>query len=80
MPVALDFMKLILLIPMAAFIVYYDVRYRRIPNVLVLSLLIGGLTLNICFGGFSSVDESGRIRARFSADVFDPPVWGHGRR
>ena len=53
MPVSPDVMKLLLLIPMAAFIVYYDVRYRRIPNVLVLSLLIGGLTLNICFGGFS---------------------------
>jgi prepilin peptidase CpaA len=46
-------MKLLLLIPMAVFIVYYDVRYRRIPNVLVLSLLIGGLTINISFGGLS---------------------------
>src|SRR5215216_6330691 len=53
MPVPPDLMKLLLLIPMAAFIMYYDVRYRRIPNVLVLSLLIGGLTINISFGGFS---------------------------
>jgi prepilin peptidase CpaA len=53
MPVPPDVMRLLLLIPMAIFIVYYDVRYRRIPNVLVLSLLIGGLTLNICFGGLS---------------------------
>ena len=53
MPVPSDVMKLLLLVPMAAFIMYYDVRYRRIPNVLVLSLLIGGLTINISFGGFS---------------------------
>ena len=53
MPVPPDVMKLLLLIPMAIFIVYYDVRYRRIPNVLVLGLLIGGLTINIAFGGFN---------------------------
>ena len=53
MPVPPDVMKLLLLVPRAAFIMYYDVRYRRIPNVLVLSLLIGGLTINISFGGFS---------------------------
>jgi prepilin peptidase CpaA len=51
MPVPPDVMKLLLLIPIAVFIVYYDIRYRRIPNVLVLGLLIGGLTLNISFGG-----------------------------
>src|SRR5215813_1745666 len=53
MPVAPEFMRLLLLFPMAAFIMYYDVRYRRIPNVLVLGLLIGGLAINISFGGFS---------------------------
>ena len=53
MPVPPEVMKLLLLIPMAMFIIYYDVRYRRIPNVLVLGLLIGGLTINISFGGFN---------------------------
>lgn len=53
MPVSPDVMKLMLLIPMAVFIVYYDVRYRRIPNLLVLGLLIGGLTINISFGGLN---------------------------
>ena len=53
MPVPPEVMKLLLLIPMAIFIVYYDVRYRRIPNVLVLSLLIGGFTINISFGGLN---------------------------
>ena len=53
MPVHQEVMRLLLLVPMAVFIVYYDVRYRRIPNVLVLALLIGGLTINISFGGWS---------------------------
>jgi len=58
MPVAPDVMKLLLLVPMAVFIVYYDVRYRRIPNVLVLGLLIGGLTINISFGGWNGAISS----------------------
>jgi len=53
MPVPPEVMKLLLLVPMAAFIIYYDVRYRRIPNLLVLGLLIGGLTINISFCGLS---------------------------
>ena len=53
MPVAPEVMKLLLLVPMAVFIMYYDLRYRRIPNILVASLLIGGLTINISFGGVS---------------------------
>jgi len=53
MAVPPEVMKLLLLVPMAVFIIYYDVRYRRIPNLLVLGLLIGGLTINISFGGLS---------------------------
>ncbi|MEP6912252.1 MAG: A24 family peptidase [bacterium] len=41
----------ILFIPMAILITYMDVRYRRIPNELVLLTLIGGLALNTVFGG-----------------------------
>jgi prepilin peptidase CpaA len=41
----------ILLIPMAILITYWDVRYRRIPNQLVLLTLVGGLALNTIFGG-----------------------------
>jgi prepilin peptidase CpaA len=58
MPVAPEFMKLLLLVPMAVFIMYYDVRYRRIPNLFVACLLIGGLTINISFGGFSGALSS----------------------
>jgi prepilin peptidase CpaA len=58
MPVAPEVMKLLLLVPMAVFIMYYDVRYRRIPNLFVACLLIGGLTINISFGGFSGALSS----------------------
>ncbi len=41
----------LLFVPMAILITYMDVRYRRIPNKLVLVTLIGGLALNTIFGG-----------------------------
>ena len=42
----------LLIIPMAIAITYQDVRYRRIPNRLVLVMLLGGLALNTLFGGW----------------------------
>jgi prepilin peptidase CpaA len=50
--------NLIVLLPLAAIITYYDVRYRRIPNVLVLSALAGGLAVNAAIGGWSGVRAS----------------------
>jgi prepilin peptidase CpaA len=44
---------LILLVPLAIVIIYYDVRYRRIPNAFVLATLISGLAINTIFGGVS---------------------------
>ncbi|MBA3240876.1 MAG: prepilin peptidase [Acidobacteria bacterium] len=41
-----------LLIPLAFIITYYDVRYRRIPNLFVLATLISGILLNTFFGGW----------------------------
>jgi prepilin peptidase CpaA len=41
----------LLFIPVAIATVYMDVRYRRIPNSLVLIALVGGLTLNTVIGG-----------------------------
>jgi prepilin peptidase CpaA len=41
------------LIPLAVLIIYYDVRYRRIPNAFVLATLISGLTLNIATSGLN---------------------------
>ena len=45
-------MKLLLLVPLAVVVIYHDVRYRRIPNVVVLAALIAGLTINISYGGW----------------------------
>src|SRR5689334_9105557 len=39
------------LVPLAVIVIYYDVRYRRIPNPFVLATLITGLTLNFALGG-----------------------------
>ena len=58
MPVAAETMKLMLLAPMATFIMYYDVRYRRIPNALVLMTLIGGLAINTSLTGFQGTVSS----------------------
>ena len=41
----------LLFIPLAAAIIYKDVRYRRIPNKLVFATLVTGLSLNALFGG-----------------------------
>src|SRR6185369_12819340 len=51
MPVSPVVMKLLLLVPLAVSVTYYDVRFRRIPNKLVLAALIAGLTINISLGG-----------------------------
>src|SRR5919106_3017162 len=50
--------KLIVLIPLAASVIYHDVRFRRIPNMLVLTALIAGLTINTVFGGFRGLGNS----------------------
>jgi len=44
-------MKLILLAPLAIFVIYYDLKYRRIPNVLVLATLLAGISVNAALGG-----------------------------
>lgn len=41
----------LIFIPLAIAIVYMDIRYRRIPNKLVLLILLGGVTLNTIFDG-----------------------------
>ena len=51
MPAFHDFALAITFIPLAIVITYMDVRYRRIPNKLVLATLLGGLILNTVFGG-----------------------------
>jgi prepilin peptidase CpaA len=50
--------KLAVLIPLAATVIYHDVRYRRIPNVLVLTALMAGLAINIFFSGTQGLVNS----------------------
>lgn len=50
--------SLFLLVPLAIIIIYYDVRYRRIPNAFVLAALISGLTINATFGGLNGAISS----------------------
>jgi prepilin peptidase CpaA len=48
----------IFLIPLAALIIYYDVRYRRIPNAFVGGTLVVGLSLGIAFAGLNGFLDS----------------------
>jgi prepilin peptidase CpaA len=50
--------SLVVLVPLAIIIIYYDVRYRRIPNAYVLATLISGVTINTLFGGLSGAVSS----------------------
>src|SRR5262249_30503518 len=52
------FINIILLIPLAAVIIYYDVRYRRIPNVFVFCALISGLAANVVINGWRGLGAS----------------------
>jgi prepilin peptidase CpaA len=51
----LTILNISLFIPLAIAIAYYDVRYRRIPNRLVLATLVSGLILNSLFGGLAGL-------------------------
>lgn len=48
----------VLFIPLATWITYTDIRYRRIPNKLVLITLIGGLAVNAFFEGWPGLLNS----------------------
>lgn len=50
--------KLAVLVPLAASVIYQDVKYRRIPNLLVLSALVAGVGINIYFGGWQGLTSS----------------------
>src|SRR5687767_11274043 len=46
---------IVLLLPLAIIITYYDVRYRRIPNAFVLATLAGGIAINSIFSGLAGL-------------------------
>ncbi len=58
MPISPEAMKLLLLVPLATIVIYFDVRYRRIPNLLVLATLLAGLAINTGFGGLQGAITS----------------------
>ncbi len=51
-------MKLVLLAVLGPAVIYFDVRYRRIPNILVLATLIAGLAFNISVAGLDGALSS----------------------
>jgi prepilin peptidase CpaA len=61
----------LIFIPLAIAITYMDVKYRRIPNKLVLMILVAGLTLNTFFSGWHGLAASvGGLLLAFSAMFF----------
>ncbi len=61
----------LLFVPLAISIAYMDVRYRRIPNKLVLLTLISGIALNCFFGGWHGLlVSSGGLALAFSLMFF----------
>src|SRR5688500_19170384 len=58
MPIPIYAMKLLLLLPLAAIVIYYDVRFRRIPNLVVVAALVAGLCINTSFLGFTGTLSS----------------------
>ena len=50
--------NIILLLPLAIIIAYYDVRYRRIPNAFVLATLAAGVAINAMFSGLPGIAAS----------------------
>ncbi|HEX8502845.1 MAG TPA: prepilin peptidase [Pyrinomonadaceae bacterium] len=49
---------LVLLLPLTAIITYFDVRYRRIPNLFVLATLVSGLIINFMASGLGGLTAS----------------------
>jgi len=48
----------LLFMPLALAIIYMDIRYRRIPNKLVLATLVAGIGLNSIFRGWQGLASS----------------------
>ncbi len=49
---------LALLLPLTGVITYFDVRYRRIPNLFVVATLVSGLAINFTTGGLAGLRAS----------------------
>jgi len=58
MSITPEAVKLAALIPLTVAVTYNDVRYRRIPNLVVLTALIAGFAINISFQGWHGLTSS----------------------
>jgi len=58
MSITPEAIKLAVLIPLALTVIYHDVKYRRIPNMVVLSALVAGLVINTMVGGLPGLGNS----------------------
>ena len=58
MPIEQTIATGLIFIPLTLGIAYMDVRYRRIPNKLVLAILLAGIGVNTFFGGWSGLVAS----------------------
>jgi prepilin peptidase CpaA len=58
MSITPEVVKLAVLIPLTVAVTYHDVKYRRIPNLVVLTALIAGLAINARFGGWHGLGSS----------------------
>ncbi len=71
MPVQQNVAIALVFIPLAIAITYMDVRYSRIPNKLVLAILIGGVAINTVFGGLAGLVMSlGGLALAFASMFF----------
>lgn len=50
--------QMLVLLPLAVFVIYYDVRYARIPNFLVCFTLAAGISINAAAGGWGGAFNS----------------------
>lgn len=55
MRLSYEMLKLVLLSPIALAVIYFDVRYRRIPNVIVVCTLLAGLIVNTAIGSWGGM-------------------------
>jgi len=73
---SLFFLLIALLIPLSAVVAYYDVRYRRIPNLIVLITLISGFIINALFGHLDGVITSAGGMALAFGLMLLPHIFG----
>ena len=76
MPLSTESMKILFLLPVAALVIYYDVRYRRIPNLIVIATLVAGLVLNSALDSWHGVLGSAEGFALAFTPMFLMHVFG----